>query len=51
MILYKEIKKKDGVYFIVMENTNGVRVEIPLENNVAQRFVIYLDRITAPSVR
>ncbi len=48
MITYKGIKNKGKVPFIIFANERGVEVEIPLEDHVARRLSIYLDRISIP---
>lgn len=45
MIRYKGIKKRDKVQFIIFANEKGTEVEIPLEDHIAQRFSLYLDKI------
>jgi hypothetical protein len=48
MIRYKGIKKKDKVQFIIFANEKDVEVEIPLEDHIAHRFSLYLDKIAIP---
>ncbi len=51
MIKYKGIKQKDKVYFIIFANERGDEVEIPLEDHIAQRFSMYLDRVAIPKAK
>ena len=51
MIIYKGIKKKDKVSHIIFANERDDEVEIPLEDHIAQRFSIYLDRIAIPQAK
>ncbi|KKN70836.1 hypothetical protein LCGC14_0427280 [marine sediment metagenome] len=51
MIRYKGIKKKDKVHFIIFINDKDNEVEIPLEDHIAERFSIYLDRIALPKAK
>lgn len=48
MIRYKGIKKRDKVQFIIFANEKDVEIEIPLEDHIAERFSMYLDKISIP---
>ena len=48
MIRYKGIKKRDKVQFIIFANEKDKEIEIPLEDHIAERFSIYLDKIAIP---
>ncbi|MDP2685240.1 MAG: hypothetical protein Q8P20_09485 [bacterium] len=45
MIIYKGIKKKDKVSYIIFSNERNDEIEIPLEDNVAKRFSLYFNKI------
>jgi len=48
MIIYKGIENKGKVPYIIFENERKIKVEIPLEPHIAQRFLIYFDKIAIP---
>ncbi len=45
MIVYKGIKHVDPIYFILFENENNQKVEVPIDKETAGLIAHYLDTI------
>lgn len=50
MIIFKEIKVRNNEYWLVFENENSSRVEIPSDQKQAKMFSVYFDKLSPQKI-